>query len=480
MSAAEQSGATKSADVVVVGAGAAGLLAALAARGAVGDDGGARDVPDDAPSVLVLDASPKIGLKILASGGGRCNVTNAHVDERDFETDAPHLLRGHLAGFDVDATRHFFESRGLRLYEEPLGKLFPETDDAGDVLRTLLSACVDAGADLRHPVDVVDVAPKNGGETFVARTADGDAIEARRVVIATGGKSLPKTGSRGFGYEVAARLGHATTPPLPALTPLLFGEDSPFLGCAGVTHPIVFSVVPKGTTHAQATGAKLRPTARGAGSCVLTHAGASGPAALDVSGACARALHDGEPIELRADVWSLTMDDRPYAAYLDSPKPPGCSLPPKLAPRPPTFDEFVANARPDAYGGNRRLAAALSRRVPRALVEKLIRHVGVDPDRPAKTATALDWKRVHEALTWVDARVVGVDGYGKAEVTCGGVALSELGRSTLESKIVAGLYFCGEVVDVTGRLGGFNFQWAWASGFAAGRAAAASLRGARS
>ena len=465
---------TSMADVAILGGGAAGLLAALGARGAVGDDGLSRPVPADAPRVVVFDGSPKIGLKILASGGGRCNVTNEHVDERDFETDAPHLLRGYLAAFDVDAARVFFESRGCPLYAEPLGKLFPASDDAEHVLRTLLTACVDAGIEILHPFEIVAI-ERAGEGPFLVRGADGKTASARRIVVATGGKSLPKTGSRGFGFGYATTLGHDVVPPLPALSPLLFDPTSPLSGLSGVTHPVVFSLVPAGITIEQAAGSKLRPTARAAGSCVFTHAGASGPSALDVSGAAGRALFENDPAELRADVWSLTMDDTPYAAFLEDPKPPGCCLLPGDAPRPPTFEAFVADARSHAFAGHQQLGNALAHRIPKSLIEKLLKSVDVDFTRPAKTSTALDWKRVHQALTWCDAKVIGVDGYGKAEVTSGGVPLAELKRGTLESKIAAGVFFCGEVVNVTGRLGGFNFQWAWASGFSAGRGAAASL-----
>jgi predicted Rossmann fold flavoprotein len=463
-------------DVAVVGGGAAGLMAALAARGATGDDGLARPVPAGAPRTVVLDASPKIGLKILASGGGRCNVTNEHVDERDFETDAPHLLRGYLAAFDVDAVRVFFESRECPLYAESLGKLFPRTDDAAHVLRTLLHACVDAGVEIRHPFDVEAIERPAGAEgPFHLRGAGGASVVARRVIVATGGKSLPKTGSRGFGFGYAAALGHDVVPPLPALAPVLFAPDSPLAGLSGVTHPVAFSLVHAGTTLEQAAGSKLRPLARAAGSCVFTHAGASGPSALDVSGPAGRALFEREPVELRADVWSLTTDDGPFAAYLDDPKPPGCSLSPNDSPRPPTFEAFVAGARSHAFAGHQQLGNALAKRIPKSVVEALLKSVDVEAARPAKTATALDWKRVHQALTWCDAKLVGVDGYGKAEVTSGGVPLSELKRGTLESKIAAGVFFCGETANVTGRLGGFNFQWAWASGYSAGRGVAASL-----
>jgi len=455
---------------VVIGAGAAGLFAAIAARGAVRDDGGAAAPPSDAPDVLVLEASERLGLKILASGGGRCNVTNERVDERDFETDAPHLLRGYLAGFDVEATRKFFESRGCPLYAEPLGKLFPRTDDARDVLRTLLDAATAAGAEIRTPADVVAV--ERDGDEWRVRTADGSVVVARRVIVAAGGKSLPKTGSRGFGYDLATRLGFELEPPLPALTPLLFGETSPLRGLSGVTLPAILTLAPRAATAEQGAGAKFRPLARAAGSLLMTHGGASGPAALDVSGPAAAALARKEDVVLRLDVWTLARRTGPWGPFLEEPKAPGCSLPPAEAPRPPTFDAFVAEARKEAFSGYRKLANAFSPAVPRSVAEALLKARGLDLERPARTATLLDWRAAHEALCWADVKLEGVDGYGKAEVTRGGVRLGDLRRGSLEGKTTPGLHWCGEVVNVTGRLGGFNFQWAWSSGFAAGRAAA--------
>ncbi len=457
-------------EIIVVGAGAAGLMAALAARGAVDDHGRSQTPAADGPSVIALDASSKLGLKILVSGGGRCNVANERADERDFETDTPHLLRGYLAGFDVQAVQTYFESRGCPLYAEPLGKLFPRSDDAADVLGTLLNACRDAGVDIRTGADVTEITAHDAG--WRVATAEGPTFQTSRVIVATGGKSLPKTGSRGFGFELARRVGHKIVPPLPALTPLLFDEESPFSDLAGVTHPVILTLVPRTITIEQAAGKKFRPMARAAGSCLFTHQGASGPAALDVSGVAGRALHEKQDVVLRADVWSLTHPSGAFAPFLELPKPPGASLAAADVPRTPTFEEFIADARKEAFAGYRQLGNVIAQRAPKSLVDALLTEAGVDPERPAKSATLHDWRRTHAALTFCDVRFVGTDGYEKAEVTSGGVPLSELRRGTLESRHARGLFFCGEVVNVTGRLGGFNFQWAWSSGFAAGRGAA--------
>ena len=191
------------ADVVVVGAGAAGMMAALAARGAIGGDGTPRTPPADAPRVLVLDGSSRIGLKILVSGGGRCNVTNERVTDADFDADVPHVVRGLLAAFPAACIRTFLEARGVPLYAEPLGKLFPESDRAEDVLRALLDAMNENGVALVAGTAVTGVARANAGG-WIVTLGDGRALTAPRVIVATGGKSLPKTGSTGFGLRARA------------------------------------------------------------------------------------------------------------------------------------------------------------------------------------------------------------------------------------------------------------------------------------
>lgn len=466
-------------DVLVIGAGAAGMTAALAARGALDRDGAARPVGPGAPDVVLLNNEARLGLKILVSGGARCNVTNERVVEQDYVTDAPHLLRGLLRAFPSTSARAMFERAGVALYAEPMGKLFPRSDDARDVLGALLRAVDRAGISLVAPVEVVDLAPParpGAGEDarWTALTSDGSPWLARRVILATGGKSLPKTGSRGFGLEAAARLGLEVEPPLPALTPLLLEAGGPLEGLAGLTVPLVLTLAPRGAPPEQVEGARFRPLARAAGSVLVTHKGATGPAALDVSGPCGRSLLRGEAVTLEADAWTLPGADA-WVPFKDLPKAPGASLAHDEAPRPTPREAFVHSVRALDPDGARSLVNALSLRVPRALVVALLAPHDVDATRPLRQIDAGAWSRVHRALVHADLRLRGTDGYAKAEVTTGGVLLGALERTTLEARARSGLFLCGEVVNVTGRLGGFNFQWAWSSGFAAGRGAAASL-----
>jgi predicted flavoprotein YhiN len=225
---------------------------------------------------------------------------------------------------------------------------------------------------------------------------------------------------------------------------------------------------------AQLAGRSFKPLARAGGSLLVTHKGATGPAPFDVSGPCGRAMLEGS-VELRADFWSLTLPDGPWGPYLGLPKAPGASLPSRDVPRPPTREAFEAQARPLLAHRERGLSHALSERIPRSLLQGLLRGADLDSTQPVKQLGDSARTRLWLALTQADLQLAACEGYAKAEVTSGGVPLGELSPATLESRLCEHLFCCGEVINATGRLGGFNFQWAWSSGFAAGRGAAATL-----
>ena len=440
----------RSCDVLVVGAGAAGLFAGLAARGALEPKGGVASIGPGAPDVVLLNNEARLGLKILVSGGGRCNLTNATVDEGDYLSDTPKVVRSLLRGFPSEAVRAFFQARGLKHYEEPLGKVFPATNKARDVLARLLDAVHESGIDLIAPAEVCQIRPpETAGGEWTATLSDRSAWRAKRLILATGGKSLPKTGSRGFGLQALAELGH--------------------------TIPAVLTLAPASVSPEQLSGSKFKPLARAAGSLLVTHRGATGPAPFDVSGPCGSALAQGEAVRLTADFWSLGQPESAWAPFRGLDKSPGAALRPQDAPRPPTREVFEASAAPLLAGRERGIAQALSPRLPRSLLQSLCRAVGLDPTKKVKQLDTRERRDLFLILTQADLGLSGAEGYAKAEVTAGGVRLDELQRKTLESKRHPGLHCCGEVVNVTGRLGGFNFQWAWSSGYAAGRGAAAGL-----
>jgi predicted Rossmann fold flavoprotein len=404
-------------DLAVVGAGAAGLMAAITA-GRQSRAHGAR------LAIAALDGAATIGAKILVAGGGRCNVTHAAVDETAFAGSTRPAIRKILRRFGVDDTVRFFADLGVPLKRESTGKLFPVTDRARTVLDALLRAARDAGVEVVHPWRVEDVGLAHGG--FVLRGPAGE-LAARRVVLATGGRSLPKSGSDGHGFELARRLGHTTTPRVfPGLVPLVLAEDCFIRRLAGVTLPAALSL-------RSGTGKTLRAFA---GSTLCTHFGISGPPVLDISRYWIEARVHDPAAHLCVD-WLPQLGER--------------SLEGELARR-----------------GGAAVGAALRSRLPERLAEALCRQAGIDPeasfDRLARDAR----RTLEQTVRSYRLPVTGDRGFTHAEVTAGGVPLSETRLQTLESRICAGLHLAGEILDVDGRIGGFNFQWAWASGFVAG------------
>jgi predicted flavoprotein YhiN len=437
--------------VLVVGAGAAGLTAALRAA-----EAGAR--------VTLLNAHPRIGLKILMSGGTRCNVTHENVDERDFHGGSSAFVRRVLRAFTAEQARAWMESLGVALKLEPTGKLFPVTDNAHTVLDGLLDACRKAGVTIEPGARVVRI---ERAEEAAGAAASGDAgaappryrlgiqrvresaafgaevaaagernwllpaqepeewMEADAVVLATGGLSFPRTGSDGTGYALAASLGHEIVPPVPALTPLAASD----LLCArlqGLTLEVELTLRVAGKRAAATRGSFL-----------FTHFGYSGPAALDLSRHWHRA--EGERTVSASFLPGETVESLRAA--------------------------WLAAARDPQLSARKHLGV----RLPDRLVVALCEECGV---APATTLGQVGRARREALLSFVTARalpVTGTLGYEKAEVTAGGVALSEVDPGTLESRKAPGVFLCGEILDVEGRLGGFNFQWAWSSGTVAGR-----------
>jgi predicted Rossmann fold flavoprotein len=402
---------------VIVGAGAAGLATAIFTRRL-----------NPSRSVVILDGAAKPGAKILVSGGTRCNVTNTIVTDADFWGGKSSIVRRILKAFSVADTIAFFETIGVRLREEANGKLFPTTNRARDVLDALLRETARVGAELHTGHRVLDISLE--GDRFRVRTAGRD-IRALRVVLATGGLSLPKTGSDGGGFDLARKLGHTIVATTPALVPITLGEPAIHRELAGVSHDVELTIWIDGAKSRSLTGSML-----------WTHTGISGPVALDASRHWMRAQIDNRDASLTANFWSGRSFERADTDLLDAGRNK-----PRSSPR-----------------------AILSSRLPASLAEQLLQHLQIVQERPIAQLPRDERRRLAHALVEWRLPVTGTRGYNYAEVTGGGVALDEVDPGTLMSRVCPGLALVGEILDVDGRLGGFNFQWAWSSAQTAARA----------
>jgi len=396
---------------VIVGAGAAGIAAAIFAS--------------DRSSVTLVERTSDGGRKILISGGGRCNILPVALEPDRFVTESPpHLLRGMLRAWPLVAQREFFERDvGVPLMlEEETGKLFPVSGRARDVRDGLIELAGRRGVQFQWDTSVTGLAPTSNGWSI--ETTRG-AIDARAVVLATGGLSVPKTGSDGTGIRLATRLGHVLHDTYPALTPLI-AEPAAHASLAGVSLNVRLRAKWRGKS-AEASGGFL-----------FTHRGYSGPSVLDLSHIAVRSRMNG--------------DDPADAAVFR-----------------------VAWSAKDAGEWQRELTTsaglvvtAVARHLPHRLAVQLLKEAGIPSDREAAGLRRHERTALLEALTAFVLPSTGDEGYKKAEVTGGGVALDEVNPQTLESRRHAGLFLCGEMLDAFGPIGGHNFAWAWATGRAAG------------
>ena len=411
-------------DIAVGGSGAAGLMAAIQAGC---HSGGSL-------SVVALDGVQRLGAKILISGGGRCNVTHHVVDAGDFAGSTRPAIHKVLARFDVPDTVQFFQEWGVTLKREETGKLFPVTDRAQTVLDALLRAAESAGVRLVYPWRVTRIEQAPDSFVLIRDDAGASTLEARRVVLATGGMSVPKTGSDGHGYDMARSLGHSVTPHLvPGLVPLRLPEAHWLRSLSGVAFP----------GRVELRNETGRALASFTGPVLCAHFGVTGPAIMDMS---------------RFYVLARLAD-------------------PKVRLQVSLLPEWSA---PDLDAALRRLGAEtplafLRKLLPERLARALGDAVHVQVAEPGGQLTRDSRTRLVRALLELPLPIAGDRGFKVAEVTAGGVPLSELNLKTLESRRTPALHICGEICDVDGRIGGFNFQWAWASGYVAGVSAAQAL-----
>ena len=408
------------ADLAIIGAGAAGLATGIFC---------ARQAPQ--LRIVCLDGARRIGAKILVSGGSRCNVTNRSVTERDFWGGSSRSVKHVLRAFPAERAAAFFAEIGVPLHEEEDGKLFPDSNSARSVLDALVHELTRMGVELHGGRRVTDV--RKDGEGFLVQTDSGQ-LRARAVVLATGGRSLPKTGSDGFGYELAKRLGHGYVATTPALAPMVLAEPQ-YRRLAGVSHRAALILRTDGGVRTRLEGALL-----------WTHFGVSGPVVLNLS----RHWHRANLAAQQPQVFLSVCPEGTFESL-------------------ETWLLEQETLRPRAF-----VNTVLSTRLPGAVADAWADAAGVEGVTMAHLSRD-DRRRLVRALTESPLEIRDSRGYNFAEATAGGVPLDEIDGARMASRVCPGLYLVGEVLDVDGRLGGFNFQWAWSSGFVAGQAIARSL-----
>jgi predicted Rossmann fold flavoprotein len=388
----------RSTDVVIIGAGAAGLMCALTAAGR-------------GRQVLLVDHSNKAGKKILMSGGGRCNFTNLYTEPDNFFSQNPHFCKSALARYTQWDFIALVAKHGVPYHEKKLGQLFCD-NRSKDILELLLEECRQAGVDLRLNTSVHEIEPT---ETGYALDTDMGPIASSTLVVATGGLSIPTLGATGFGYEIARQFGHTVLPTRAGLVPFTITEPRLKELCSELSGTSV-------ACEARCNGHGFREN------LLFTHRGLSGPAILQISSF----WHPGDAVEIDL------LPDRDALEWL--------------------LDQ--QSARPDTELKTV-LGEVFTKKLATLLAERWF------ASKPMKRYTPAELRDIADRLgAW---RVVpaGTEGYRTAEVTLGGVDTREVSSKTMESRKRPGLFFIGEVLDVSGHLGGFNFQWAWASGYAA-------------
>jgi predicted Rossmann fold flavoprotein len=413
-------------DVVVIGGGPAGLMAAIRAA-------------EQGRKTLLLEKNGRLGAKILLSGGTRCNLTHDTDSRGIVEAFGPsgRFLHSALAALSPRQLVELFASEGVDTKVEEGGKVFPRSDRAADVLESLLRQIGRGPCELacNEPVSEIERADDGFRLKSAKRT-----ITARRLVLATGGKSYPQCGTTGDGYRWAGTLGHTIVTPRPALVPIATNE--PWVkALQGITVPDVLAQVVDGSIE-RPKGRSCLSSRRG--SLLFAHFGLSGPAVLDVSRA-------------------VSMSDSPQDLRLH------CDFLPSMDAA--ELEAFLMRQTADA--GKRHISGILDPLVPRRLAETLLQSASITASDRAAELTKEDRKRLVQAVKNTIVQVAGTLGFRKAEVTAGGVSLSEVDSRTMQSKLVPGLYFAGEVLDLDGPIGGYNFQAAFSTGALAGTCAAA-------
>lgn len=404
--------------ILIAGGGAAGMIAAISAR-RLGAD------------VTIIEKNARVGKKILTTGNGRCNFTNINADISYYHGNNPGFAHGALSNFTIEDTIRFFGDLGIEHKVEELGKVFPMSDQASSILDVLLYEMNRIGVRIICDACVKEITKEKGD--FAIKLGNGSTYRGDRVILAAGGKAMPSTGSDGSGYELAAMLGHHVTDVFPALVQLML-EGSFFKQIDGV------KIV--GTAEILHNG---KSVVKDRGDILFANYGVSGPPILQISRKAGEFLLEGKEAFLRIVMMDqMTRDELGNILERRFRSDPG---------KPADFSlvGFV----------NKRL-------IPAVLAEAGIR----DAKRPVAGLSPKDQEAIVNVLTDWRFRIRGTKSWPSAQVTAGGVDTDEIDQDTMESLLVEGLYFAGEIVDIDGQCGGFNLQWAWSSGYVAGGCAA--------
>lgn len=404
--------------IFVIGGGASGMMAALIAR-------------YNGADVTILERNPRVGKKILATGNGRCNYTNVNVNVKCYHGKNPDFIHGALSAFDVSKTMGFFEKLGIAPRVEEQGKVFPMSGQASSILDVLFYELKQTGVEILCNAFVKEIRKTKQGFTLVLE--DGRVLEGDKVILACGGKAMPSSGSDGNGYDLAKRLGHKIVDIFPALVQLKLEGDF-FKQIEGVKFV--------GTAEVLSGGKTL---AKDRGDILFGNYGVSGPPILQISRKAGELIKDNKEAVLRISIVD-NMTQSELNGFLEK--------------------RFK-------YMPEKSLDFCLVGFINKRLIPVLLKQACIkDIRKPVRELSANDRRKIANILTDWRFKITGTKSWPSAQVTAGGVDTDQVNPFTMESTLVKGLYFCGEILDIDGACGGFNLQWAWSSGYVAGKSAA--------
>lgn len=381
--------------------------------------------------VTILEKNQRVGKKILATGNGRCNFTNVNAGYSCYSSENPGFVQKALSDFTASDAISFFEELGIQHKVEEMGKVFPMSDQASSILDVLLYELNRLGVNIICDSNVVDIIPENG--SFILKTKDGNKYRGDSVVLAPGGKAMPSSGSDGYGYDLALKLGHTMTDTFPALVQLMLEGDY-FKRIDGVKFIGTAEIIDN-------NGSVIKDR----GDILFTNYGVSGPPVLQISRKAGELLKSGKQATLKISILD-TISKEEVTDLIDR--------------------RFKTDL-------NKTLEFSFVGLINKRLIPVVLLQAGIsDLKRPVSGITSKERDRIAEILTDWRFNIRGTKSWPSAQVTAGGINTREIEENTMESLLVKGLYFAGEIMDVDGMCGGYNLQWAWSSGFIAGRSAA--------